>query len=381
MARRRSNDQGSIYKNEARGRWEAKYFTVRSDGSRVRKLVTARTRKEVEAKLAAALEARDQGLAPPDTTTSFRTFADWWADHVLPAEGLAPATERWYRDVLKSYALPHVGNRTLVGRGAITPADVQTMTGAIMAGGHSHRTAVAARTVVGKVLRAAQERGLVARNVAYLAKRPRDRGRPRAVKALTVDQVTQLLAELEGTPWHPIVVVGVTTGLRPAELLALHWPDLNLDGPEPHLSVRHALTYVDGPTLKAPKRERSHRTVPLVPEAVTALKAWRKQQAADRLRAGEHWSHDWPGLAFTREDGTPRRVDVYRQTLAAAVPGAHGHRLRHTYATHLLEAGTPIHHVAELLGDSVATVESSYSHVLRRKHEVASVVSGLVSGG
>jgi site-specific recombinase XerD len=56
----------------------------------------------------------------------------------------------------------------------------------------------------------------------------------------------------------------------------------------------------------------------------------------------------------------------------------HPHRLRHTYATHLLEAGTPIHHVAELLGDSVATVEATYSHVLRAKHEVANVARGLL---
>ena len=34
--------------------------------------------------------------------------------------------------------------------------------------------------------------------------------------------------------------------------------------------------------------------------------------------------------------------------------------------------------VAELIGDSVAVVESTYSHVIRTKHEVASVASGLI---
>ena len=63
-----------------------------------------------------------------------------------------------------------------------------------------------------------------------------------------------------------------------------------------------------------------------------------------------------------------------------AMPGTSPHRLRHTYATHLIEAGVPIAHVAELLGDTVAVVESTYSHVLRRKHEVADVVSGLLGG-
>ena len=46
--------------------------------------------------------------------------------------------------------------------------------------------------------------------------------------------------------------------------------------------------------------------------------------------------------------------------------------------THLLEHGTPIHHVAELLGDSVAIVESTYSHSLRTKGETAAVASGIL---
>jgi integrase len=192
--------------------------------------------------------------------------------------------------------------------------------------------------------------------------------------------VAVLLDALNGTRWHPIVVVGVTTGLRPGELLALHWSDVEL-GHEPHASVRHALTYVGGVHLKAPKRSRSYRTVPLVPEAVTALKSWRKTQAAERLAAGTLWSPDWPDLVFTAEDGRPRWVRAYWAALTDAVDGAHPHRLRHSYATHLLEAGTPIHHVAELLGDTVTTVENTYSHVLRTKHEVVAVARGLLGGG
>jgi integrase len=381
MARKRANDMGSVFRNETRGRWEAKYVAGRRpDGTLIRKSVTARTRAEVERRLRDALDARDQGLQAPDRRTTVAEFVDWWAEHVLPAEGLAPATEAWYRTVLAEYVVPEVGARTLTGPRALTPGDVESMAGQVALAGHGHRTQVAARTALGKVLRAAETRGLVARNVARIARPPRDRGKARDVKALTVPEVAALLDAIDGTPWHPVVVVGVTTGLRPGELLALHWPDVHLAGAEPHVSVRQAFTYVDGPALKAPKRDRSYRTVPLVVEAVEALKAWRKVQAAAQLAAGELWSPDWPRLVFTAADGTPRRVDVYRHALRRAVPGAHPHRLRHTYATHLLEAGTPIHHVAELLGDSVATVEATYSHVLRAKHEVADVARGLLGG-
>jgi integrase len=381
MARKRSNGEGSIWLNQGRQRWEAVLITGHHpDGRLIRKTLTAKTRREVAAKLDAARAALDQGLAIPDHRSTVADYTTYWLAEVMPSEGLAGKTEEFYRQVVADYVLPHVGTRTLTGPRALTPADVENMAAALERAGYSHRTATAARTTLSKVLRSAEQRGLVGRNVARLARPPKNRGKARAVKALTVAEIGALLDVLDGTPWHPIVVVGATTGLRPGELLALHWPDVTLDG-DPHVSVRHALTYPTGVVaLKAPKRDRSYRTVPLVPEAVTALRAWRKVQATERLAAGELWSTDWPGLVFTNPDGRPRRVDVFGHTLRRALPGAHPHRLRHSYATHLLEAGSPIHHVAELLGDSVSTVEAAYSHVLRAKHETAALAAGLLGG-
>ncbi len=378
MATKRANGEGSIYRDG--DRWVAALVIGHDpDGRPRRRRFTGRTRKDVTAKLDAARAAIDGGLGVPDNRTTIEAFATWWLKHVLPGEGLAPKTEHWYRQVIDRYVVPHVGTKTLTGPRALTPADVEGLCATLARDGRSHRTQVAARTAVGKLLRAAEVRGLVARNVARLAKPPRDRGRARKVKALTVDQVSALLAGLDGTRWHPVAVVGVTTGLRPGELLALHWPDVHLDT-DPHVSVRHALSHLGGPTLKAPKRDRSYRTVPLVPEAAAAFKAWRKTQAAEQLAAGALWSTGWPGLVFTAADGGPQRVSTYANALDRAQPGTSPHRLRHSYATHLLEAGTPLHHVAELLGDSTATVEDHYSHVLRAKHEVVDVARGLLGG-
>ncbi len=380
MARKRANYEGSIYRREDRGRWEASLVVGhRPDGKPIRRTFTGRTRTIVAGRLKEAREALELGLAMPDNRTTIADWSKWWLAEVLPGEGLAPKTERWYRDIVEDYVVPNVGTKTLTGPRALTPADVEALYVALEREGRTWRTQDAARTTLSKMLRAAEVRGLVGRNVARLAKAPRDRGKARRVKAHTVSEVQALLAALEGTRWHPVAVVGVTTGLRPGELLALHWPDVHL-GTDPRVVVRHALTYVGGVTLKAPKRDRSYRTVPLVPEAVAALKAWRRTQAAEQLAAGRLWSKSWPGLVFTTEDGGPRRVDSYGKALTRALPGAAPHRLRHSYATHLLEAGTPIHHVAELLGDTVATVESTYSHVLRPKHEVVDVARGLLGG-
>jgi integrase len=226
------------------------------------------------------------------------------------------------------------------------------------------------------------KRDLATRNVARLAAAPKDEGRAKVVKALTVERVDAVLDGLDGTRWHPVIALGFATGLRPGELLALHWSDVHLDGRQPHLTVRYSMTHVGGAALKAPKVARSNRTVPIPPEVMPVLKAWRRQQAAERLAAGPLWSTEWDDLVFTTEAGEPTRVDVLRQGVQRTLrphrlTHFHPHQARHTYATHLIERGVPIAHVAELLGDTVATIEGNYSHVMRPKHEVADVVSGL----
>src|SRR5436190_731629 len=94
-----------------------------------------------------------------------------------------------------------------------------------------------------KAVKARLDEAIVSRNVARLARRPGTKGEPRKIKALTKADVSTMLTNLEGSRWHPVAVVGVTTGLRPGELLALHWGDVHLVGNDPYLSVRHSITH------------------------------------------------------------------------------------------------------------------------------------------
>jgi len=243
MSRKRANAMGSIYKNATRNRWQADLVVgykphptrVDFDGNPimvpVRKAFTGTTQKAVAAKLDEAMKAIEQGLDVPDNRTTIKAFAAWWLEQVLPGEGLAPATERWYRDVLNTYVLPHVGHRTLTGPTAVTVHDVERMTAELDKAKKSTRVQVGARVALGKVLRAAEQRGLVARNVARLATRPKARGKARTIKALTRQQVAAMLVELEGTRWHPIVIVGATTGHAHRQADAVEAP-VRSDDPE-----------------------------------------------------------------------------------------------------------------------------------------------------
>jgi integrase len=97
------------------------------------------------------------------------------------------------------------------------------------------------------------------------------------------------------------------------------------------------------------------RVVPLPAPVVAALRAWRKQQAADRLA----WGRAWPdsGLVFTREDGTavpPQWASVRFEVLAyrAGLPPVRFHDLRHGAASLCKAARIDTKLISALLGHS-----------------------------
>jgi integrase len=232
-----------------------------------------------------------------------RTVADWldyWASEVLPTEGLAPGTVRNYVASARLYVTPHIGKMKLI---ELRPEHVEKMTSDLDKKGLGHRVQVRARGTLGKALRCAESRRIVAFNAARLARPPKSKGELKVIKSFSPAEVQQLLDGLSGQ-WATMTKVACGTGLRPAELCALQWDAVTLDGPQPVVQVRQAMTWGPGgiATIKAVKRQRSNRAVPLSQSIVDVLREHRAQ-------------HGEREFVFTRDDGSARRTDAWRREM------------------------------------------------------------------
>jgi integrase len=165
--------------------------------------------------------------------------------------------------------------------------------------------------------------------------------------------------------------------MRPEEYLGLKWSDIDLEKGTAVVCRVLVRRKGGGWYFGEPKTSRSRRTVPLPATLVKLLVAYRRKQAAIRLRAGAAYQNN--ELVFATGGGTPHnsRNLAQRQFLTilekAELPlNFRLYDLRHSCATLLLVAGENPKVVAERLGHaSVVLTLDTYSHVLPSMQQAA----------
>jgi integrase len=206
--------------------------------------------------------------------------------------------------------------------------------------------------------------GIVARNVCAATEKPRQRHAPGVT--WTAEEARRFLVAAKDDTYWPLWLLALKTGLRRGELLGVRWSDLDLD--RGTLTVQQTIGVLAGaPCIKPPKTDAGRRVVKLSADVVAALKDHRRAQVERQLSAPA-WAEG--GLVFCTGEGKPLNPNnLYRNFAAivarAAVPPIRLHDLRHTHATLLLAAGTPIKAVSERLGHSKTSITlDTYAHVL-----------------
>lgn len=356
---RRGRGEGTITKR-ADGRWEAKVDVGLDErGQRRRRSVYAKSRREVQEKLAAALHAQDVGtLADPRGETVGAFLTRWVAD--VPVR---ETTRIHYRRNVDLHIAPALGRVPLA---KLTAEHVNDLIQAKLRGGLSPRSVHHMRAVLRNGLGRAVKWGLVARNVAELADPPRV---PEyEARFLTVAEARALLEAARGDRLEALYTVALSLGLREGEALGLQWSDIDLEARTLH--VTHALQRLPGHGLQLvePKTKSSRRALTLPDVVIRQLRAHRARQLQERFGAGAAWVDR--DLVFTTYEGRPLAAthvlagSFRRVREAAGIGPMRFHDLRHSAATLLLAQGVPQRVVMEQLGHSTLAMTQKYTHVL-----------------
>jgi integrase len=360
---KRGNGEGSIYRCND-GRWVGE-LTI--EGRR-RKFVYGKTRKEVQEKLQAAWQEKQQGVVLEGTVrqTVGQFLVDWLENS--QKQNVRARTYERYEEIVRLHIDPVLGRHRLQ---KLTAQHVQAFYTKKLNEGLSASTVGVFHNVLHKALDTAVRWGLVPRNVCALISPPHAEGFE--IQPLTMEQAHLLLTAARGHRLEALFTLALATGMRRGELLALKWQDINFAAGT--LQIRRILTRIPskmpgkGYVETEPKTQKSRRSVVIAPFALEALKQHRSRQLAAKLKAGDYWQdHDYVFCTSVGTHLNPSKdvLDQLKVLLKkAGLPNIRFHDLRHSAATILLTEGVHPKVVQELLGHSnISMTLDVYSHVL-----------------
>lgn len=334
-------------------------------------------------------EPRKQRTATFDTIKAARTWVNTTRSQVATGSYFAPTAEtvdqvldRWLAGLVdvRPATVEHYGFlvqpvRRRLGRrpiASITATDVEALTAWLSAEGGKRGRPLGVKAVrastgcLAAALDVAVRHGDLPRNVARLARKPRQR-RPRGtdLQHWSTEQLRTFVAYIDADAWAACWRLSCV-GLRRSEVLGLTWADVDLE--RGTVSVNRSRVPVSGGHVEGdPKSAASRRTVPveaIFSGTVAMLRALKARQAADRLAAGEAWVTG-PDYVLTDAVGQPvgsQRYSARFRALATAagLPVIRLHSLRHSIAFLLHDAGVVPNDAASLLGHSLQVHMSTY---------------------
>jgi integron integrase len=230
-------------------------------------------------------------------------------------------------------------------------------------------------------------RNVVGRSLEELGRLPRGRVATTLPVVLTRGEVGRVLGFLRGTP-RLVGLLLYGSGLRLLECLMLRVKDLDLERRE--LIVRRGKAGKDRvtvipETLRGSLEAQLRRVKALHNRDLAERRGWVELPGGLNAKypaAACSWPWQWqwvfPAGRTYRDRGTGRiqrhhlHESVIQRAMAQAVRAsgigkrASCHTLRHSFATHLLQAGYDIRTVQELLGHRDVATTMIYTHVLNR---------------
>lgn len=341
--------------------WRFRVELSRDAGTGARKYASKggfKTQNEARRALNKKLVEIDEGTHVERRRITLAEYLDEWFEGAEP-DLRATTSASYLRAVGKIKA--KLGHRQLQ---ELTPAMVEAAYRQLRKDGLAPKTILNTHTVLRKALNDAERLGLVQRNVARSAKRPKVF---RAEQATwTSDQLSEFMNASRDDMYFAVYLMLATTGMRRGEVLGLQWTGVDLDNAS--MSVVRTRTTVNSKVVEGEtKSDTSRRRISLDPLTVELLRRHRKLQVEARLAAGPAWVDT--DLVFTNAIGEGLMPDAVSQHFAvlmkkSSLPRIRMHDLRHTHATLALKSGVHPKVVSERLGHAgIGITLDLYSHV------------------
>ena len=357
------------YVAQRRGRFYAVIYEGRDPvtGKEIRRWHPAGTDRAEAEHLASKLAAKETKRVGAVRSL---TFGAYLTSQWLPAKKLhlATSTYRGYERNVQLHVLPVLGR---IGLRRLRYQQIEALYDALLhpaeGRGLAPKTVYEIHLLIRGALGDALRRGLVTRNVAVVARAPKQRHLQRTEgTSLTGDELRQLLRTAAGHRFFPLYWLTAMTGMRRNEVLGLKWPDIDITKKRLHLNrglvaVGYEIHQTRGKTKTA------RRSIDLDQTTLGVLQGWRSYQTAEFAAVGIDNRDEW---VFTNGDGEPIHphavYEAFRRIVHnAGVPRIRFHDLRHTHGSLLIKEGIPVKVVSERLGHAnIAFTMQTYQHVL-----------------
>lgn len=321
--------------------------------------------------------------APKDQRLTVESYLSRWLED--NKGDWSPSTRTQYESVLNRHVIPRIGKQRLID---LTPSMLRAAYSSIRKDSREPgRREVTPTTIhlINRVVKSALSKAVedecVKRNVAKLvhlkeAKRP--------IVVWSLDEVRTFMEHAATHRYAALWMIYARCGVRRGEALGLRWTDIQLDtvnGMRPHLKIQRQVNYVNGEVMRGElKTGASARTVFIDAATVSALKAWKAVQKADKVAAPHGLT--WDSEVFTDPAGrvlNPSEVTKMfgRISKAAGLRRVRLHDLRHGGATYAKANNVSDVEIQKWLGHaSLSTTVKTYIHALAdNQHLVTDTLS------
>jgi integrase len=371
--KRRSSGEGHVRWNAKLGVYEARlYVPVKLrhlyGGKRV---VPFYSKKE-----AVALEKRDAAKREMEEGRSgsrglsFGAYLAGWLEALSALNAVSGTTLSDYRYYAERHLIPadKLGNVPLAD---LTAQDLDHLYSRLSTAGLGSRAVNHVHSVARAALQRAVKKRLISYNPARDADPPTYSTSQREYATLSMEEVARFFEAAKGDRYEAFFVTAVLSGARPAELRALSWEDVTLpDNGEGAAVIRRTVSQdrTGPPYIRNTTKTGKPRTIPLLTEVVTALKAHRAQQNEERLKYAGVWKDH--GLIFANATGGIADRDNLAGRHLKPILRRAGlsertriYDLRHTFGTLWNSSGGNIKFLQEVMGHArIETTMNMYVH-------------------